>query len=103
MKEIINVALCEGRHQIPEAVDGSIFPQVIENPTDIYALEEEAFIFFDSVLYPAIKRPRVANIYVTGMTVALIATLNVARRENILVTLFHYDRETGEYFPQQVV
>lgn len=43
------------------------------------------------------------NLYVTGLTVALIAFLNMTKRENISVTLYHFDRETGEYFPQNVI
>ena len=42
------------------------------------------------------------NLYVTGLTVAVIAILNVCRGEDINVTLWHYDRDTGEYYPQKV-
>lgn len=42
------------------------------------------------------------NLYVTGLIVALIATLNSARDLGISVTLYHYNRETGEYYAQEV-
>ncbi len=42
------------------------------------------------------------NLYVTGLTVALVAVLNVTRELGIEVTLYHFNRETGEYYPQKV-
>lgn len=34
MKRTLNIMTCEGRHPIPKADDGGIFPMVIERPTD---------------------------------------------------------------------
>lgn len=42
------------------------------------------------------------NLYVTGLTVALIAVLNATRELNIKVTLWHFDRENGKYYSQEV-
>ena len=41
-------------------------------------------------------------IYVTGLTVALVATINACLRVGISVTLMHYNRDTGSYYPQDV-
>lgn len=43
------------------------------------------------------------DLYVTGLTVALISVLNACRELEIEVTLYHYDRESGNYYPQQVL
>lgn len=120
-KRFLNVALCEGRHEIPEAVHGSIFHTEIQNVTDTKHLEIKAFDRLWTRCYANgmtedrcyetkdgddvgcfIASDVHVNLYVTGLTVALIAVLNVCREERIPVTLYHYDRESGKYFPQEV-
>jgi len=123
----LNVALCNGRHPIPQAIDGAIFRGEIQNMTDVAYLEESAFYGLWNAAYrhykgkeegflytspewngedakPLAFCPNLEiNIYVTGLTVALIAALNVCKREHLNVTLWHFNRETGNYFPQPVV
>lgn len=89
----VYMALCEGRHEIPQAIDGSIFGTELD-PLDLAGMETEA----KKQLHGVVK----LNLYVTGLTVALIAVLNVCREEHIKVTLYHFNRETGEYYPQEV-
>lgn len=114
----LNLALCEGRHEIPEATHGSIFgaeisPKFIAKPA---LLEDYAF----SRIWSACERNGLVespcdesegcrivggvhlNIYVTGLTIALVSVLNVCRDEGISVTLYHFNRETGEYYPQSI-
>lgn len=91
--KIYNMALCESRHDIPQAVDGSIFGNTI-NPMDVCGLEE--------VAYNKLEGVKVLNLYVTGLSVALVAVINVCHRENIMLTLWHYDRDSGNYYPQSV-
>lgn len=79
----VYMSLCEGRHEIPQAIDGSIFG------TEREASEQLRGVF-------------TLNLYVTGLTVALIAVLNVCREQKIKVTLYHFNRETGNYYPQEV-
>lgn len=49
-----------------------------------------------------VKSTESINIYVTGLTVALIAAINAAKEIGASVTLYHFDRETGNYFEQSV-
>lgn len=93
MTKILNMALCEGRHSIPQAVDGSIFSNTL-NPLDVSGLEEQAFHKLEGV--------NALNLYVTGLSVALVAVINVCHREDIMLTLWHYDRDSGNYYPQSV-
>lgn len=126
MNKTLNLALCQGRHDIPQAIDGAIFGSVIENMTDTNRLESTAFHHIWNAAYrhykngesgylrtspdwdgcdmePLMLCPDLhVNIYVTGLTVALIAALNAMRKEGISVTLYHYDRDTDSYFPQEV-
>lgn len=124
----LNLALCEGRHEIKEATDGAIFRGTIDSSVmkNELMLEELAFSGIWNAAYKHHKRHEsgflfpfvnwdgedseplqldpdlTINIYVTGLTVALIAALNVCRHEGLKVTIYHYDRESGEYFPQEV-
>lgn len=89
-----SMELCKDRHSTP-ATDGAIFETEV-NPLDIIVLESHA-------------KERLANLnitslslYVTGLTVALIAVLNATKELNIKVTLWHFDRETGKYYCQEV-
>ena len=127
MRKELNLSLCKGRHDIPQAVDGAIFSSEISCITDVQGLENKAFHniwnaayrhfrnnesgFLRNVpdgewyeeneleLVPGLK----INLYVTGLTVALIAALNVCKGNKVDVTLWHYDRESGNYFPQDVI
>lgn len=93
-----NFGLCEGRHEI-NGVDEYIFGNTIADPTDTEGLKEEAIAFF---MDNGVKSTECINIYVTGLTVALIAAINAAKEIGTSVTLYHFDRETGNYFEQSV-
>lgn len=109
----LNIGLCEGRHSIPEVTDGYIYPSEV-NPTDLRELNS---IAVDSLMNLCEREYNKAkeiveyshrldfklNLYVTGLTVALIEVLNVCKMYDIQVTLYHYDRETGTYYPQNVI
>ena len=89
------LALCLGRHEMPEN-DGNIFSQEV-NPLDIKGLEEQA----EKTLTQYKKQS--IEIYVTGLTVALISALNICRKLDIKVTLLHFNRDNGTYYPQEVL
>lgn len=93
-----NFGLCEGRHEI-DGVTEYIFGNTIADPTDTEGLKEEALAFF---MDNGVKSTECINIYVTGLTVALIAAINAAKEVGASVTLYHFDRETGNYFEQSV-
>ena len=89
-----SMELCKGRHSTP-ATDGAIFETEV-NPLDVTALESQAKERLESLNITRL------NLYVTGLTVALIAVLNAARELGIKVTLWHFDRESGKYYSQEV-
>ena len=90
--------LCEGRHKI-SGVTEYIFGNTIADPTDTQGLKREAFAFLTD---KGVKSTECIDIYVTGLTVALIAAINAAKEIGVIVTLYHFDRETGNYFEQSV-
>ena len=92
---VADVALCAGRHDIPLAIDGAVFDHDVD-PTDPLKLELEATRLIRENQIEAM------TLYVTGLTVALVAVMNVCRRLNIRLILMHYDRERDKYIPQFV-
>ena len=94
MKYILkHMELCKSRHEIQFAIDGAIFDTTV-NPLDVMGLEEHA----KSVLMGI----NGLTLYVTGLTVALVAVINACRALGIELTLMHYDRESDSYYPQEV-
>lgn len=86
--------LCEGRHKTP-ATDGALFATDID-PVDVCGLERQAKEKLSNLNIKEL------NLYVTGLTVALVAALNAAKELGIQVTLWHFNRENGEYYCQKV-
>lgn len=90
-----HVALCESRHEIPQAVDGAIFGQSVD-PTAPLKLELEARRVIET------SGVEFLTVYVTGLSVALVAVINACHSLGVCLTLMHYDRDSGEYYPQPV-
>ena len=88
------MCLCEGRHDIPQAIDGAIFPQVV-NPTDFKGMAD--------VIKEKLSGCTHLTLYVTGLTVALVEVLNYCTIHEVQVCLMHYDRETKDYYAQVVL
>jgi hypothetical protein len=91
----INVALCEGRHEIPQATDGSIFPSVV-NPLDIEGMSKHVVNFFQNKEFDNV------NLYVTGLTVALVEVIKYCYDNNINLTLYHFNKADNNYYPQTI-
>ena len=89
------ISLCKGRHEIKE-VQEYIYPQEV-NPLNVKGLEETAIEIVSKIEADEL------HIYVTGLTVALIASLNACNKSNKKVVLYHFDRASGEYYPQEVL
>ena len=98
MKEkIVTFGLCEGRHEIP--CKNYLFECEV-NPLDVQGLETKAF----ETLLKAKKGAYECHIYVTGLTVALIAAINGAKRAGYHdIVLYHYDRNSDSYYPQRAL
>ena len=101
-KNTIVTALCEGRHEMPENVSGSVFPTSVD-PTDVDELDRIATEFVRSVDGKDI------HLVVTGLSVALVSVIKAVTScaaddsSATSLTLWHYDRNSGDYYPQKVV
>jgi len=90
----LSMELCKARHTTP-ATDGAIFGNEVD-PMDTTGLEKCALKQLTEL------QAEKLDLYVTGLTVALIAVFNAARELGVTVTLWHFDRETGDYYKQEV-
>lgn len=93
IKRKLSLALCSGRHYIPQAVDGAVFNGIVD-PINIKLLEEKAT--------QALQWCSELDLYVTGLTVAQDAVINVCADLGIKLTVWHYNCETGNYYPQKI-
>ena len=91
-KSKLTLGLCEGRHSIPEVQD-YIFSNNI-NPTNLSEMAETC--------HNRLKECNQLDLYVTGLTVALVSVINYCCINHIPLTLYHFDRETNSYYPQYV-
>lgn len=85
--------LCKGRHPTPAS--SAIFAGEV-NPTDVEGLRAAA-----NAAIPADCDG--IDLYVTGLSVALLAVVAVCEARQISLTAWHFDRESGEYYPQAVL
>ena len=95
----IKLGLCQGRHEIP-GVTEHIFPNTIDDVTDVKGLEEHAYLYIKNV---AEDKDTNIDLYVTGLTVALVAVINACTLlSDVTLTLWHFNNATGEYYSQIV-
>lgn len=124
MERILNMAVCEGRHNIPQATDGAIFDRQLtaEQIKDVQYLYDIAYWNIWVACLPHYKNNETGwlkpsefdadvllvcegvqlNLYVTGLTVAVIAAIKAAKSHGINVTLWHYDKDNDNYYSQEV-
>lgn len=91
----LKLSLCAGRHEIT-GLQGYIF-ESIEDVTNVRNLFNEAYANLKELENGKLE------LYVTGLTVALIEVLNACRFLNIKVELYHFNRDTNGYFKQNVI
>ena len=122
---IIKVGVCEGRHEMP--VRDFLFPQELD-PTKVEEMEMQAWDKLKSMAdeqgiqetwiidsdprstaSPArggrpykLRYAAEVDIYATGLTAAVLAAVNIACLLFDEVKVMHYNRDTGEYYPQRI-
>lgn len=112
--------LCAGRHEIPEEIAGMQFGGYIydevPNVLDFGGLNDRALNFCEgrnwkdwnsdpqkSVSADMIMFHVPLNVVVTGLTAACVAVIRACVYTGTPLTLWHYNRDTGEYVPQIVL
>lgn len=108
----ITVGLIKGRHDMP--VDSYIFDEDI-NPMDFDVIEDGVVDWINSIgrfkledsflMFPYLPEDGGIQVvlYVTGLSAALASVIRWCAKCHIFLTLMHYDKETGEYKPQEII
>lgn len=97
MSKTIKVAVCKGRHEIPQATDGAIFEQTITEMNPDLLLEDASERLLSDF---GLKNGDIVHLYVTGLTMATLAIVEACLLDGIGLICYHYDRETRKYIPQ---
>ena len=67
------------------------------NPLDVQGLYDKALDFVSA------HKDEHINLYVTGLTVALVSIIKACMELHVSLTLYHYDRDSNSYYPQEVI
>ena len=91
--------LFKARHTAPE-IDGlpSIFGDSLADPTDVVGMNHIVAGVID-----ALPGHKALDVYVTGLTVATAAVIRMCYIRAIPLTLWHFDRESGQYYQQVII
>ena len=95
----MKVGLIKGRHRLPDDVKDYIFERALTSEE----MTDKDWLYLTASASLARFKPDEVEIYVTGLTQALIAVLNVCRAHRIKVVCVHYNRETGGWWKQEVL
>lgn len=91
----LSIGLCQGRHPMPVA--DYIFPNVVTNPFDYPALDQQVQSWIN-----ANSNAKNIALYVTGLTPVLIEAIKVLSMNDINVVLMHFNIATGNYEEQSL-
>ena len=93
MGEHKTLGLCRGRHDIP-GVEEYIFDTNVD-PLDTKRLYQTAMT--------TVPERGNLDLYVTGLSVALLAVVGACEDRLCTLRCWHYVRDTGSYYPQTVL
>lgn len=88
--------LIQGRHEIPD-VSEYIFENALD-PADIQGIRSLAKKSLEFL-----SKGDSLTVYVTGLTAALVEAINICHSKGVRLTLMHFNRDTGTYFPQEIL
>ena len=95
----MKVGLVKGRHKLPNDVTEYIFTRALTSEEMV----DKNWLYLTASTALSKWKPTEVEIYVTGLTSALIAVLNVCRVHRIKAVCVHYDRQTGGWWRQEVL
>ena len=102
--ERIAVELFKGGHKF-ENIEGCIFNKELRDVKNMYYMKLSIKKAIDALM----KRHDIReyrdielDVYVTGLTVALVEVINFCSLYGIKLVLYHYDKYTKNYYTQDV-
>lgn len=91
MKKVL--ALFEGRHEMPDNIEGAVFHNITD-PNNFEILMQQCD--------DSLKNCTELELYVTGLSTALVTVLSYCNYNMIPVTLKHHDKKSNSYYTQKV-
>lgn len=85
-----------GRHEI-KGIDGYVL-NAVENVTDLGSIEKAVNASLDEQL----KDYEKLDLYVTGLTSVVLAVVKYCYDNNVKLSCYHFDRDSGGYFEQVI-
>jgi hypothetical protein len=101
--DLMKAVLCEARHEHP-AINGlpAIYPNQV-NPMDFITLDQFAADFLMSSTNATDLALNGLDLYVTGLTPAVVAVIRQCINNAIELRLWHYDRQADDYVCQPCI
>lgn len=89
----LKIGAVAGRHEIP-FVEGYLFDEI----ADVFDFE-----YMRNVISKKLENLDSVDLYVTGLTSVTAEVVAICAKNGIELTLWHFDKDSGEYRPQVAV
>lgn len=96
----ISVGTVSGRHQLP--VQEYVINEEIEDVTDVDSIQKKVDKYFEENIANVDEKVELI-LYVTGLTLVVLAIVNACKKYGCDLVCMHYDRENDCYIGQKIL
>ena len=96
----ISVGTVSGRHQLP--VQEYVINEEIEDVTDVDSIQKKVDKYFEENIANVDDKVELI-LYVTGLTLVVLAIVNACKKYGCDLVCMHYDRENNCYIGQKIL
>lgn len=96
----ISVGTVSGRHQLP--VQEYVINEEIEDVTDVDSIQKKVDKYFEENIANVDDKVELI-LYVTGLTLVMLAIVNACKKYGCDLVCMHYDRENDCYIGQKIL
>lgn len=96
----ISVGTVSGRHQLP--VQEYVINEEIEDVTDVDSIQKKVNKYFEENIANVNDKVELI-LYVTGLTLVVLAIVNACKKYGCDLVCMHYDRENDCYIGQKIL
>lgn len=96
----ISVGTVSGRHQLP--VQEYVINEEIEDVTDVDSIQKRVDKYFEENIANVDDKVELI-LYVTGLTLVVLAIVNACKKYGCDLVCMHYDRENDCYIGQKIL
>jgi hypothetical protein len=96
----ISVGTVSGRHQLP--VQEYVINEEIEDVTDVDSIQKKVNKYFEENIANVDDKVELI-LYVTGLTLVVLAIVNACKKYGCDLVCMHYDRENDCYIGQKIL